>query len=79
MPIWATDVAVEGRPLPMSEFHLDLVVSIESEVLPAAYAAGGKAERRRLRDLLRPRFEHVLALFGPPQPFERAGPTQTLG
>jgi hypothetical protein len=69
VPIWATDVAVEGRPLPMSEFHLDLVVSVESEVLPAAYAAAGKAERRRLRDLLRPRFEHVLALFGQPQPF----------
>lgn len=75
VPIWATDVAVEGRPLPMSEFHVDLVVSIESDVLPDAYTSADKAERRRLRAILRPRFEHVLALFGPPQPFDAPGTT----
>jgi len=74
VPIWATDVAVEGRPLPMSDFHLDLVVAVESDVLPDAYRDADKAERRRLRDLLRPRFEHVLALFGPPEPFDAPDP-----
>lgn len=70
VPIWATDVTVEGQPLAHSADHFDLVVSTATDVLPDAYAAvEDKAERRRLRDLLRPRFDHVLALFDPPQPF----------
>jgi len=76
VPIWATDVFVEGVPLPMSDQHLDLVVSIHTEVLPDAYAEADKAERRRLRVLLRPRFEHVLALFGPPLAFDAQPPTE---
>ncbi len=72
VPIWPTDITVEGRPLPMSSFHFDLVVSTTSDVLPDAYAAAGKAERRRLRGILRPGFEHVLALFGEPRPFDAA-------
>lgn len=70
VPIWATDVAVEGRPLPMSVDHFDLVVSTESDVLPDAYTAAGKPERRGLRDLLRPEFDRALSLFGPPLPFD---------
>lgn len=67
--IWPTDVAVEGQPLPMSSAHADLVVSTRSDVLPDAYRTGDKAERRRLRELLRPEFETVLALFGAPLAF----------
>jgi hypothetical protein len=78
VPIWATDVAVEGRPLPNSADHFDLVVSTAEDVLPDAYAAAGKAERRRLRELLRPRFELVLAIFDPPRPFETSGGTGPL-
>lgn len=74
VPIWATDVEVEGRPVAMSNCHLDLVVSLDSDVLPDTYAAAGKAERRRLRDLLRPRFEYVLGLFGPTQLFDAPDP-----
>ena len=70
IPIWATDVAVEGRPLANSADHFDLVVSTSSDVLPYAYAAADKGERRRLRDLLRPQFVQALALFGPLQPFD---------
>ena len=70
IPIWATDITVEGRPLANSADHFDLVVSTNSDVLPDAYAAAGKSDRRRLRDLLRPQFDHALALFGPPQPFD---------
>lgn len=77
VPIWATDVAVEGRPLPMSLFHFDLVVSTESEVLPDAYAVADKGERRRLREILRPRFEVVLGLFGPARSFDP--PTKPAG
>lgn len=82
VPLWATDVAVEGTLLPMSSFHFDLVVSTDSEVLPDAYAAAGKAERRQLRNVLRPRFDVVLGLFGPPTPFDpdpRSGPSGNLG
>jgi hypothetical protein len=67
--VWATDVAIEGRPLPMSSSHADLVVSTRSDGLPEAYAAADKLERQRLRDTLRPEFETVLTLFGPPLPF----------
>lgn len=74
VPIWATDVAVESQPLPMSSSHFDLVVSTDSEVLPDTYAAADKAERRRLRDILRPQFDVVLGLFGPPQAFEAPAP-----
>ena len=70
IPIWATDVAVEGRPVANSADHFDLVVSTSSDVLPDAYAAADKGERRRLRDLLRPRFVEVLTLFGPLQSFD---------
>lgn len=69
VPLWATDVAVEGASLSNSADHFDLVVSTADDVLPDAYAAAGKGERRRLRDVLRPRFEHVLAVFDPPRPF----------
>ncbi len=70
IPIWATDVAVEGRPLANSADHFDLVVSTSSDLLPDAYAAADKGERRRLRDLLRPQFVQALALFGPLQSFD---------
>ncbi len=71
VPIWATDVAVEGRPLAMSAHHFDLVVSTTVDVLPDVYAAADRAERRRLRDLLRPGFEHVLEVFDSPVAFDR--------
>lgn len=74
VPIWATDVAVEGSPLPMSSHHCDLVVSTEAEVLPDRYAAADKAGRHRLRDLLRPQFDIVLGVFGPPQAFDPPTP-----
>lgn len=70
VPIWATDVAVEGQALPMSSFHFDLVVSTDTEVLPAVYAAADRSERRRLRDVIRPQFDAVLRLFGPLEAFE---------
>jgi len=73
IPIWATDVSVEGQPLPNSADHFDLVVTTDSEVLPDAYSAAGKAERRRLRGLLRPHFDKALDLFDPPRPFDPAG------
>lgn len=76
IPIWATDIAIEGQSLPNSRDHFDLVVSTAQDVLPDEYAAAGKAERRRLRGLLRPRFEHVLEIFDPPRPF--AGGAGTL-
>lgn len=69
VPLWATDIAVEGAPLTNSSDHFDLVVSTADDVLSDAYAAAGRAERRQLRDVLRPRFEHVLAVFDPTQPF----------
>lgn len=72
IPIWATDVTVEGRPLANSADHFDLVVSTNSDVLPDAYASADKGERRRLRDLLRPQFVEALALFGPLQSFDPA-------
>lgn len=53
----------------MSAAHADLVVSTRSDVLPEAYAAADKMGRRRLREVLRPEFEAVLALFGPQLPF----------
>lgn len=33
-------------------------------------AAADKSERRRLRELLRPDFEHVLSVFDPAVPFD---------
>jgi hypothetical protein len=70
VPIWATDVSVEGQRLAMSDDHFDLVVSTASDVLPDVYLAADRSERHRLRDLLRPRFAHVLALFDPPLEFD---------
>jgi len=70
IPIWATDVAIEGVPISNSADHFDLVVSTDSEVLPDTYATADKGERRRLRGLLRPQFLRVLSLFSPPQPFD---------
>lgn len=70
VPIWATDITVEGVAAPSSDDHFDLVVATFADALPGAYAAADRAERRRLRDQLRPTFEHVLRVFGPPQPFE---------
>ncbi|HWL44903.1 MAG TPA: hypothetical protein VNQ73_18315 [Ilumatobacter sp.] len=67
--IWPTDVSVEGEPLPLSSDHADLVVSARSDVLPDAYLAATKSERRRMRDNLRPEFEAVLALFDAPIAF----------
>ncbi|MFT3851973.1 MAG: hypothetical protein QM733_04440 [Ilumatobacteraceae bacterium] len=67
--IWATDVSVEGRPVAMSSAHADLLVSTRSDVLPDAYSAADKTERRRMREQLRPEFETVLGLFGEPIPF----------
>jgi hypothetical protein len=69
VPLWATDIAVEGTPLANCADHFDLVVSTDDDMLPDLYAAAGRAERRRLRDVLRPGFEHVFAVFDPPQPF----------
>jgi len=54
----------------MSQDHFDLVVSTAADALPDAYAAADRGERRRLRDVLRPGFEHVLALFDPPVAFD---------
>ncbi|HET8930434.1 MAG TPA: hypothetical protein VFN21_07245 [Acidimicrobiales bacterium] len=79
VPLWATDVAVEGTPLPMSSLHFDLVVSTEAQVLPDAYAAAGKVERKELREILRPSFERVLDLFGPPRPFDTVPATGESG
>lgn len=80
VPIWATDVAVEGQPLPMSSLHFDLVVSIDAEVLPDTYAGADRSERRRLRDTLRPRFDAVLRIFGPPRAFvPPPDPSDSLG
>ena len=70
VPIWATDVTIEGQALAISADHFDLVVSTATDVLPDAYAAADRAERHRLRGLLRPGFEHVLALFDPPVAFD---------
>jgi hypothetical protein len=55
VPIWATDVSVDGSPLSTSSDHFDLVVSTALDALPDAYMAANKAERRRLRGILRPR------------------------
>jgi hypothetical protein len=74
VPIWATDITVEGWPVPSSADHFDLVVASAVDALPGAYAAADRAERRRLRDELRTFFEHVLRVFDPPQPFEGAEP-----
>lgn len=73
--IWATAVAIEGQRLPLSDAHADLVVSTRSDVLPDAYAAADKTERRRLRELLRPEFEAVLAVFDAPLLFDHAEDT----
>jgi hypothetical protein len=74
IPIWATDIAVEGQPLPMTSDHFDLVVSTQTGVLPDAYAAADKAQRRHLRAVLRPSFATVLDLFGPPSLFDLTDP-----
>ncbi len=47
VPIWATDVAVEGVRLPMSDQHLDPVVSIDTETSSSRSATTSRCQRRR--------------------------------
>lgn len=60
-----TTVYTFGNPDRHADLHFDVVVADEHHVLPDTYEASGKAERKRLRDLLTPAFQSALAPFGP--------------
>ncbi len=40
IPLWATDISVEGSPVPNSSDHFDLVVSTADDVLPDVLRRG---------------------------------------
>lgn len=64
--LWPTEVFADGVPDPRNEVHFDLVVAAGPGLVTTGLTGGTPAERRAAREILRPRFEQVLALLGDP-------------
>jgi hypothetical protein len=69
--VWPTWTYIDDTPDPLGDVHFDVVVAVGDRVIPEGMV-GSKAERRRARQQLQPRFVAVLELFD--GPFDDSAP-----
>jgi len=74
--LWPTETFVAGVPDPRNEVHYDLVVDLGPSLIPPDLTAPTPGARRAARQTLRPRFETLLQVLGPPQDLPQVAETR---